>query len=553
MRWVSFVGILVLSPLFVLDVNAQDIDRERPAEWNGLAPGGRFMDRFLPMPVSGKLTRDTWGADNVIPRYIDNGLEDNEWSYWGGNAILGQDGQYHLYVCRWREDAKRGHHEWGRSIVVHAAADQSTGPYRVKDTIGPGHNPEVFQLLDGRLVIYVIGGYYIGDGFNGPWKKKKFDFDRRDRRVIEGLSNLSFAQREDGSYLMVCRGGGIWFSQTGITPYNQVTDARVYPPVEGRFEDPVVWRTHVQYHLIVNDWLGRIAWYLRSKDGVHWKVDPGEAYLPGIAKYADGTQVDWYKYERIKVLQDKHGRATQAHFAVIDVLKNDDKGSDNHSSKHICIPLTVGRLLTVLNKKPITSKTKTIRVKIAAEEGFDPHTDMDLASLRFGASEEVNFGKGCKLLKSRRSGKDLIVHFDGKGHGFTQDNFAGKLLGKTSQGKLLFGYSRLPGLTYMEPALSARSPKVTLRDKGTSIAVEVQNFGQVASKACPIKIHYSKDGQDIDLVSGRVPALDSFEKSLIAFSADAPLKPGESYDMSVVIHPEGQTPVLLRKSIVLKR
>ena len=164
-----------------------------------------------------------------------------------------------------------------------------------------------------------------------------------------------------------------------------------------------------------NDWLGRIAWYLRSKDGINWKVDPGEAYLPGIAKYADGTQVDWFKYERIKVLQDKYGRATQAHFAVIDVLKNLDKGSDNHSSKHICIPLTVGRLLTILDKEPITEDTKTIRVRIAAEDGFDPHADVATDSLRFGASEEVNFGRGCRVAKTERLGNDLIVTFDADG------------------------------------------------------------------------------------------------------------------------------------------
>jgi len=44
--------------------------------------------------------------------------------------------------------------------------------------------------------------------------------------------------------------------------------------------------------MIVNDWYGRIAYYLRSKDGIHWKVDPGEAYLPGIAKYEEGTEED---------------------------------------------------------------------------------------------------------------------------------------------------------------------------------------------------------------------------------------------------------------------
>ena len=48
-------------------------------------------------------------------------------------------------------------------------------------------------------------------------------------------------KRQD-SYLMVCRGGGVWISKDGLSPYMQLTDKRVYPDVEGRFEDPVVWR-----------------------------------------------------------------------------------------------------------------------------------------------------------------------------------------------------------------------------------------------------------------------------------------------------------------------
>jgi len=421
--------------------------------------------------------------------------------------------------------------------------------YKVKDTVGPGHNPEVFQLKDGRYVIYVMGGYYIGDSVDGPWQRKKFEFNKRDRRIIEGLSNLSFARREDGSYLMVCRGGGIWFSETGITPYNQVTDKRVYPPVAGNFEDPVVWRTPIQYHMIVNDWRGRIAYYLRSMDGINWKVEPGEAYLPGIAKYEDGTVVDWFKYERIKVLQDKLGRAKQAHFAVIDVLKRQDKGSDNHSSKHICIPLTVGRLLTILNKKQITSRTKTIRVKIAAEDGFNPHTDIDLYSLRFGASEEVNFGRGCKVIKTKRSGDDLIVTFNGTGNGITEGNFAAKLLGKNSSGKLLYGYARLPWLNYLEPALSACMPKIDKKRDGFNIAVEVQNFGQVSSEPADIKIVYSTDGQVVEVAAGVVGSLKPFQKTTVELTCGKIFEAGVAYTLKVMINPDAQYPVTLEGQI----
>jgi len=546
MRLPIVIGALLTSCLFVVNAGAQSVERKRPQQWNDLVFGGRFMDRFLPMPVQGPLTSETWGADNVKPRYVDNGLEDSDWSYWGGNALLGPDGKYHLYVCRWREDSQRGHMEWPRSHIAHAVADRATGPYKVKDTLGPGHNPEVFQLKDGRYVVYVIDRYYIADDLNGPWESRKFEFDPRDRRIIEGLSNLTFSRREDGSFLMVCRGGGVWFSETGISPYNQVTDKRVYPPVEGRFEDPVVWRTNVQYHLIVNDWFGRIAWYLRSKDGIHWKVDPGEAYLPGIARYEDGTKVDWFKYERIKMLRDEYGRATQAHFAVIDVLKHNDKGSDNHSSKHICIPLTVGRLLTILDKQPITADTKTIRVKVAAEKGFDPHRDMDIDSLRFGASEEVNFGRGAKALKTEASGKDLIVTFDGTGNGITADNFAAKLLGRTSDGKLLFGYARLPWLNYIEPALSARMPKITPRPDGSNLAVEVQNFGQVASQPATLKIVDHTNNRHVVLATGTIPPLKPFAKTTLNVTSDKRFGASVKYDLEVIINPKAQHPVTLR-------
>lgn len=495
--------------------DAQVTERPRPAEWNHLVEGARFMDRFLPMPA-GKLSSDVWGAKNVIPRYIDNGIEDDVRSYWGGNIIKDNAGQYHLYVCGWPENSPKGHMFWPNSTVYHAVCNNSIGPFMIKDTIGPGHNPEAFRLKDGRVVVYVIDGYYLADDLNGPWTYNKFNFDKRDRPIIEGLSNLTFSQREDGSYLMVCRGGGVWISQTGLSPYNQITDKRVYPPVKGEFEDPVVWRDHIQYHLIVNDWLGRIAFYLRSKDGVNWVTDPGEAYLPGISVHEDGKVEDWFKYERIKILQDEYGRAIQANFAVIDTLKHEDLPNDNHSSKNISIPLNPGLLLTVLDTKPITPNTKTIRVKIAAEEGFDPQTDIDPGSLRFGASTEVNFGKGSKVLSTAKEGKDLIVTFDAKGNGITAEEFAPKLLGKTTAGKLLYGYARLPWISYNDPILSARMP--VFAADGRNMTIEVENFGQATSKPAILKLEQLKDGKKTEIGQTKLPSLAPYGKTKVTLS-----------------------------------
>ncbi|WP_242132558.1 glycoside hydrolase family protein [Aestuariivivens marinum] len=531
-------------------INSQIKERERPKSWDSLTFGGKFMDRFLPMPVQGTLTYDTWGAKNVIPRYVDNGIEDSINSYWGGNALLGKDNKYHLFVCGWPENSPKGHMYWSKSTVFHTVSENSFGPYKIKDTVGPGHNPEIFQLKDGRYIVYVIDGHYISNSLNGPWKYKKFDFDKRDRKIIEGLSNLSFAKREDGSIIMVCRGGGIWFSKTGTSPYNQVTEKSVYPPVEGEFEDPVIWKTNIQYHMIVNDWLGRIAYKLRSKDGVNWKIDPGEAYAPGISNYEDSTQEKWFKYERIKVLQDKYGRATQAHFAVIDTIKWNDLQNDNHSSKHIVIPLTKGKLATIINKNQITAKTKNITVKIEAEKDFNPHTDIDFKTLKFGAPEVVDFGKGSKLIKTEQSGDDIIITFEGKGNGLTDDNFAAKIIGKTIKGELLYAYCRLPSVNYIEPILSARMPKIALKIEGCDISVEIENFGQVNSKISDLKILYLKNNQEKVIGSGKIPKLKPFEKTTVVLKSKAILNKGETYNIKIVINSPEQKPTLLHGEII---
>ncbi|WP_200977624.1 glycoside hydrolase family protein [Echinicola sp. 20G] len=510
--WFKVLFFKLLSLVISLNIMAQVTERKRPEQWDDLILGGRFLDRFEKIPPNGELIDSTWGAANVLPRYVENGIEDQEWSYWGGNIVYGKDQKYHMFVCRWSESSPKGHMEWPNSTVVHAVCDNSEGPFEVIEEIGKGHNPEIFQLQDGRYIIYVIDGYYISENLGGPWEYGQFEFDPRDRPIIEGLSNLSFAKREDGSYLMVCRGGGIWLSKDGLSSYQQVTNERVYPPVDGRFEDPVIWKDHIQYHMIVNDWLGRIAFYLRSKDGVHWKTDPGEAYQPGITVYKDGVEEDWFKYERLKIFQDGLGRAIQANFAVIDTLKHEDKPDDNHSSKNIGIPLTVGRQIELLNKK-ITENTREILVMVKAEPGFDPKTDMDLSSLRFGASEVVNFGGGSVLLATQERGDDLILIFEAEGHAFNEDNFAGKLLGKDAEGKLLFGYSRLPWVNYLEPMLSSTRPRQI--DQENIWEIEVMNFGQVSSEKTSLKFEVRIEDEWQLYGDAQVRTLNPFEKETV--------------------------------------
>jgi len=536
-----------LLPLLVAGaVQAQNHkDVERPEHWKDLAFGGRFMDRFDALPVLGNRTADTWGVDAVKPRDLGLGIEDPDWSYWGGNILVGDDGKYHKFVCRWPEDHPKGHMAWRGSEVVRAVSDSRFGPFKVKEVVGKGHNPEAYRLADGRYVCYVIGGYHLGKTISGPWERKQFEFNERDRKTVAGLSNLSFTRREDGSFMMVNRGGGIWVSRDGLEPWDQVTQGSNYPKVPGRYEDPAIWRSNVQYHMIVNDWHGRIAYHLRSKDGAYWKVDSGEAYMPGIAAYPDGQKEDWYKYERIKILQDEHGRAIQANFAVIDYAKRQDLPNDIHSSKNLPIPLVPGRLPTLLNREMPSAGTKEIRLRIAAEEGFAPHQDIDFGTLRFGAPEEVDFGRGSHLLRTEKEGADLVAVFEAKGHGFAEHNFAGKLLGRTAKGKLLFGYSRLPWVAYNEPILSARCPEFVREGGKLRIAVEVANYGLGTAKPSKVTVAVlAKAGDLVEKIEGTCPTLDPYETAIVGLDAPQSMAEGKAYLFRVTTGSETQHPLV---------
>ena len=515
--------------------NAQITERQLPDGWENLVKGTRFVDRFMPMKGE-KQSVGIWGADGVSKRFVDNGIEDDHWSYWGGNILKDEkDGLYHLFVCGWPEASDKGHMEWPNSYVFHAVSNSLHGPYRTKHLIGKGHNPEVYKTPNGHYILYVIDGYYEANDLNGPWSYKKFEFDPRDRRIIEGLSNLTFAEREDGSRLMICRGGGVWISRDGEAKYEQISDRSSYPPVEGEFEDPVVWRDSVQYNLIVNDWLGRIAYYLRSKDGLHWITEPGEAYVPGIAFHADGTREEWFKYERLKIFQDEFGRAIQANFAVIDTIKWEDKGCDGHGSKNITIPLNPGLRMQILNEKPITGKTKEVSVRILKEEGGNLAEEIDVESLRLGDPMQVNYGKGglFKRMVKEENG-DVILVFDARSIVRTQGEFAMKLTGRYKGGDQLFAYACLPEFDKPTPMLSCRKPHFDWQSDKTTCSVEVSNFGIVASEGSEISIYHLDKEKESCVAHASCEALAPYAKCVVTLSlSDKKISKGDAVKVVV--------------------
>ncbi len=428
--------------------------------------GASFSDLIQPMPIHKKLSSNLWGTSGVLPRDPDNGIEHPDWSYWGGRPILDKDNKYHMLVTRWPEGALKGHWEWPTSTVTHVVSDKPTGPYLVKEDTaysfndGLGHNPDIIKLNDGSYALYSLIDWeptiFTSKSMNGPWKRQGIltvaskEANPNDTRDYQYYRNLSGVQLKDGRIIIVSKFGCMLISDNGLLgPYNVVTKTINHNTTipkryrKSNYEDPVMWKDDVQYHLLINAFLDYRAIYLRSADGIHWKYDPGLAYTPDFTYYEDGTKTSWYKLERPHVLQDKYGRATHLSLAVIDVPKKDDYANDKHNSKNIIIPLTVHKRIKILNKTAVNATTKRIKIHILSEDGFDAQTAIDISSLRFGASEAVNYGRGAKVVKVKNKGKDLYVEFNGNKTEITDNNFACKLYGKTKSGDLIIAFYKL--------------------------------------------------------------------------------------------------------------
>lgn len=510
----------------------------------GMAYGGAFIDRILPMPVDGPLRSDVWGGDNVKPRNADNGLEDPDWSYWC-MSVFHNNGKEHMFAVRWPEDSPKGHGTWPRSSVVHAVADQATGPFKVTQEIGPGHNVMCYQAKDGTYVLYVINGAYTSRSLDGPWEKFDLRYDTRGTAPVS-MTNHTFAKRDDGSYLMVSRGGHIWISDDGLKPFQKITTESLYPPVKGRYEDPVVWRDEVQYHLIVNDWFGRTAYYLRSKDGVSWVWDQGKAYDINVATHPDGTRERWYKFERPNIRQDDTGRATHIYFAVIDSRKDLDKGNDEHSSKIIALPLAPQRRLQFLTTPPPAGTPGDLKITLRAEPGFDPQTDVDVASLSFGAPSAVDFGKGVSATRAENSGSDLTITFTGD-FALKPSDYCAKLLGKTKTGGLLFSYVLLPGHTTPTATLSPRQPVFTSPD---TLGLTVENFGLAASDPASLQITLRGPDRVTHKLSADLPGIAPYGRAEVSVKLpQITLPPNAEYQVEITTPCKGSQPLVTKTKV----
>jgi hypothetical protein len=346
--------------------------------------------------ASGSTPSNCVAGTGVVPRDTCNGIESPTnppgYYYWDGSIIRASDGTYHLFADRW--PGSSGFGAWTSSDPIHAVGGTSAfGPYTDKGfaysdgSFGSdphhGHNSEVVTLLDGtygliasEVVPFTV---FTSSSLDGPWTPCSGS-PGAGLSVPAGFggntsyaSNVSLVVRPDGNFEIIQRHGLIALSTTGICgPYKAQQPTNTYPPseaitaqfsasiypnrqkhldslapatVESTYtlaEDPVIWFSGGQYHVLYDYPDDRVGYHLTSADGIHNWTDQGLAYDPRYAQqifsYTDGTVDHWYKMERPGVLIE-NGHVTHVTFAASDVDKNNQiPAGSNHGSKVIVVP-----------------------------------------------------------------------------------------------------------------------------------------------------------------------------------------------------------------------
>ena len=372
-------------------------------------------------------------------------------------------------------------------------------------SIGAGCHPEVFKLADNSYMISVQGGYYSAKSLEGLWTFHTFGFDSRNRPAVKTSSHWSLARRKDNSFLMVSQEGGVWVSQSGVSTYNGVTDEGVFPLVATDYDDWVVWRDNVQYHLLLGNHENSQCYYMRSLDGLHWVIESKLDYSQVMKMGADSLGLEKVVYGCPSVLQNEEGKAIQLNLEVTQVRKD-----GKMHSRNVSFSLEPDLDVRLINKKPITDAVQKLEILVKGNDRFNPLTDLDLPTLRAGSPLEVNRGGGGIVVESKPQGKDLLLTFYADFYDFPHGEFAVKLAGKKQDGTKVVGYMRLPQLKD-NPLMSVRKPIFANFLNKKRIKMTVENLGDVSSRRMNIYLKYKENGKYKVLFKEKLPPLRPFE------------------------------------------
>jgi hypothetical protein len=312
---------------------------------------------------------------------------------WGGSAVRGEDGRYHLFASRWPRELAFHPHWLTHSEIVRAVADSPLGPYRFAEVVLPArgegywdgrmtHNPTVHRF-GGRYLLFYTGTTYAGavaaplasdspqaiealgnqrvglataPSVTGPWT-------RRDAPIIDvrpgqwdaflTTNPAALVQKGRGILLLykgrAVRGGrmriGLAWAPHAETTFTRMTNDPLALFDRYEIEDPYWWEAGGRYLLIAKDQNGTAtgtrgagvcAW---SSDALDWRLcEPPTAY-PRAVSWSDGTTRPQHRLERPQLLIED-GAARYLFLAAADGPGLERGGHDDVTrARNVAVPL----------------------------------------------------------------------------------------------------------------------------------------------------------------------------------------------------------------------
>lgn len=262
------------------------------------------------------------------------GYVDAQHSSWGGDAVLGADGKWHLFMAEiacaaGEKDAEKDSTRCGlggwstHSQVAHAVADRPGGPYaRAALVAAPEHHNPTLKVspVDGSWNLYSIRAT------SGPIVVST-SLDQGASWSDTSPGKQVSAEQNPGPYLWRNGSMTMWYRAAGptSTPCSdeivgvQFCDNATAACADGRAnaqafrhtaEDPSVFRdVRGNYHMLVNALPGGCqpkalqgghAW---SKDGIAWS-EPRVGAYNGTVQFTDGGNMTCGRRERPQMILD---------------------------------------------------------------------------------------------------------------------------------------------------------------------------------------------------------------------------------------------------------
>ena len=286
----------------------------------------------------------------ISPISNDNIFDTEGYFNWGTSLIKGDDGRYHLFYSRWKNELNFT--GWlTHSEIAYAISEKPTGPWEYKGTALKGrggkhwdaitaHNPKI-KFFDGNYYLYYIStnmgdktiteteliktaqvgyndpnwrilrsnqrtGVAVSNSIDGPWKRFNQPLIQPSGPITTLTVNPAIAKNKDGMYYLVVKGDkpndtnrtrnqAISISKSPLGPFKMKPNAVIdYMDTE----DMSIWfdekrdRFYGIFH--AHTYIGLVT----SADGVNWEKANAYKVMDKLIARKDGESIKPDRMER---------------------------------------------------------------------------------------------------------------------------------------------------------------------------------------------------------------------------------------------------------------